>query len=156
MAKLKGVERSRGANILKSGMTKLEIIERTDKLRQEMLAILVERGPTSLRVVAGKLGISYDASRAYGNHLVVCGAATKEKIGMDTYFVATGGEYKALRKQSYVKAPPPDRENTNPHMRTIKLLDRNPDQISKQEHDAARRTSTLSMRGSSMSMFDGF
>ncbi len=156
MARLKGVERSRGANVLKSGMTKQEIIERTDRLRQEMLAILVERGQTSIRVVAGKLGISYDAARAYGNHLVVCGAAIKEKIGMDTYFSATGGEYKHLRKLSHVKAPPPTPENTNPHMRTIKLLDRKPDQISKQEHDAARRSATVAPRGSSMSMFDAY
>jgi hypothetical protein len=156
MAKLKGLGKSRGANILKSGMTKQEIIDRTDKLRQEMLALLIERGPTSLRVVAGKLGISYDASRAYGNHLVICGAAIKEKIGLDTYFSATGGEYKHLRKSSHAKAPPPDRENTNPHMRTIKLLDRKPEQISKQEHNAARRSSTISVRGSSMSMFDGY
>ena len=156
MGKLKGLPASRSMNVLKTGMTKLEIIERTDKLRQEMLAILVQRGTTSLRVVAVKLGISYDAARSYGNHLVICGAATKEKVGMDTHFTATGKEYQHLRKASYIKAPAPDRENTNPHMRTIKLLDRKPSEISKEEHNAARRKSTMSIRGSSMSMFDGF
>lgn len=137
-------------------LTRNEINNRADEIRQLMLAILNEDGRSSLRHLAGKLKLSYSAARAYSKHLVSCGAAEKDKVKLETYFTSTGVPYSSMRKPIIEKVPVSVQELSNPNLRVIKLLDRTPLQISKAEHDAARRSSTKSLRGSSMAMFDLF
>lgn len=156
MAKLKGVAPSSAANISRTGMTRQEIFERSDRLRQELLALIQSNGPTTIRVLAGRMKLSYDAVRSYGNHLVVIGAAEKRKVGMDTEYTATGLPYKDIRKQSSVKCTDKEETNATPHLRIIRLLDRKPYEVSKDEHNANRRSVKSAVRGSSMAMFDGF
>ena len=157
MARMKGIAPSRPENNIMKGLTRQEVFDRVDMLRQAMLRMVTERGATPMRVIAANLGVSYDVTRSYGNYLVSIDAITRERIGNETFYTATGNPYKTLRNSTEPKAVVKTIvEPSNPHARTIRLLDRKPHEISKQEHDAARRSSRMSSRGSSMSMFDGF
>lgn len=158
MAKLKGVPKSRSCNIYKSGMTRTEIFERTDKLRQELLNTLASRGATPVRTLAVILGVSYDSARTYGNYLVTIDAAVKYKDGLDTYYEATGNPYVQQSRKVGSKKPDADAvmPAVNPNLRVIRLLDRSPSDVSKYEHMANRRSSNMAVRGSSMAMFDSY
>ena len=160
MARLKGVPKAKVANIYRTGITRAEVFERTDRLRQEVLAIITARGATPVRVITTRLGVSYDAARNYGLYLVAIEAAISYKIGLDTFFEATGNPYYAMKRWVGTKKPVDHVnpmtpvESVNPNMRTIRLLDRDPKDISKDEHNANRRSVRASIRGSSMAMFD--
>lgn len=157
MAKLNGVSKSRSSNIYRSGITRAEVFERTDKLRQEVLAIITARGATPVRVIATQMGISYDAARNYGGYLVSIEAATKFKVGLDTYFEVTGKPYYNQKRATGVKKVTDTEKEAapvNPYLRVIKLMDRDPKDISKDEHNTNRRSVRASIRGSSMAMFD--
>lgn len=162
MARLKGVEKAARVNIYRTGITRAEVFERTDRLRQEVLALITKRGATPIRVIASQLEISYDAARNYGLYLVAIEAATNYKIGLDTFFEPTGKPYYAQKRWAGTKKPAdpskpaPAEAAPNKHLRVIRLLDRKPEAVSKYEHKANRRSNNgMAVRGSSMSMFDG-
>lgn len=161
MAQLRGVAKATQINISRKGLTRTELFERTDRLREQLLQIITERGATPIRVLAPKLGLSYDTTRNHGLYLVSIEAATTYKVGLDTFFEATGAPYRVQRRRDGPKKKPEAIAAEaaiphNPHMRVIKLLDRDPKTISKDEHKANRRGVSLTVRGSSMGMFDSY
>lgn len=141
----------------RTGLTKEEIDARTDQNRAHMLDyITATNGTVTIQMCAKKIGVTYDAARNYGNYLVKLGCVTKSKIGSETYYKPTGRPYIIVRKNSKREAADDGILNI-PQARVIRLMDRKPSEVSKQEHQAGRRATTRSgWSGSSMNMFDSW
>lgn len=156
MSKHQPKPKERKPFIFGTGFTKAEINARTDRLRKEMLDYVLAHGETPLRVYSRHVGLTHDSIRNYANYLIRIGCMTKRKDGLDTFYTATGKPYESVRK-STVKEDDPAIVTGNPHARVIRLLDRAPKDVSKQEHQQHRRTNSRSaFTSSSMGLFDTF
>ena len=141
----------------RTGLTKDEINARTDQLREEMLKYIDDmKGKATIRMCAKKIGVTYDAARNYGNYLAKTGSITKVTGGYETLYCSTGRAYQGQRRNSKGESDADGILNI-PQARVIRLMDRKPSEVSKQEHQAGRRATTRSgWSGSSMNMFDSW
>lgn len=140
------------------GMRKEDINKRSDTIRNAVISLLTERGELSIKELAGRVRLSVPTLRNHTKLLVKMGCIEKRKHGLDTFYAATGKPYVPERRHSHHKRIQDELDTQKlPGARLIRLLDRNPADISKEEHMAARRrSSSSSFTGCSMGMFDSF
>jgi DNA-binding Lrp family transcriptional regulator len=140
------------------GMRKEDIHKRSDALRSTVIKLLTERGELSIKELAGRVRLSVPALRNHTRVLVKMGCIERRKYGLDTFYLVTDKPYVPERKHSHHKRIQNEVDVQRlPGARVIRLLDRNPADISKEEHRAARRSSiSSSFTGCSMGMFDSF
>ena len=146
-----GTIKSRSASI-RGYMPREEMLQRTDEMREKTFEILTKDQTTNVRLLSKQLNVHFDAARSYADYLVKINAATKYRQGLDTFYVATGKPYVRAVRKTFGKE---SMKNPNPHGRIIRLLDRKPDEVSKDEHLAARKKNHVTYQRSSMGMFDG-
>lgn len=141
-----------------TGLSLDEIAKRSDVMRWKILELLNEHGELTIRELALKLRVTVPHLRNHTKLLLKMKCIDNHKQGLETFIRPTGIPYIPCRKSTAHKRTAEDREAAeNPHMRVVRLLDREPKSVSKEEHKAARRASKHSVWvNSSFSMFDGW
>lgn len=140
------------------GLPMEELYARTDKFRRGIIDAAIEQDGITVRELAMKFRTTMEHARNHTDTLVTMGCLEKHRGGYEIVLKATGKPYEPTRKvQKKVSAAVKMAEQQLPHGRIIKLLDRRPHEVSKQEHEANRRRSSRSVfTGSTMGMFDGY
>lgn len=140
------------------GLTQAQLYERADKFRMQILDFIIQSKGATAKQLAAHFKTNVCHARDHADTMVKLGCLRKTKPVNEIVFVETGKPYEHKRKEFSPKAKKVATDTfILPEARVFRLLDRRPEEISKQEHEANRRRSQHSaFNGCSMGMFDGY
>lgn len=138
-------------------VSKDDVNARCDYVRHKILEFLAMRGEATVFTIANFLSMPPENVRSHTKLLINMKCMEKRKEGTQTFYSATGVPYEMKRRTPTHKVDAIKALQKTPNARIIRLLDRNPSEISKEEHKANRRKGAyLGVSSSTMGMFDTF
>ena len=159
-------------NVRETSRSYNNVLENSDRMRHLIHEFVSKRESTTVKQLEQVFNLVGYQIREYLKYLIAHGnVVMKGESQKKSYYIATDEPYKRTwpkekkedldnKKQEVVKVPVgmPEVHAVPSHVRVIRLLDRKPSEISDDERMERRRQgrSTMSMRGSSLSMFDGW
>jgi len=140
-----------------TGMNVNQIAKRSDELRDTILTYLTTVDYATIAQIAQHTNTTVPHIRNHTKLLIQLGCMVKHGHGIGTTYSTTHMPYRPVRKSPAHKLHAEQEAAQQSHVRVVKLLDRRPHEISKEEHEASRRRYLRSaFTSSSMGMFDGF
>lgn len=140
-----------------TGLNAQQIARRSDDIRESVLKYLLTVDHVTIEDIANHAQTTITHIRNHMKVLMAAGCITKHGHGRGTTYTTTRIPYRPVRKSAAHKFYAEQEASQQPGIRIIKLLDRRPHEISKEEHEASRRRYLRSaITGSSMGMFDSY